>query len=47
MRMCIFRAPSDVYTLSQFLQQKFFFAWLPSTAGQWNCRCLDRPEYVE
>lgn len=46
-RMCILRAPRLTYTLSQCLQLKVFFAVDSSLAEQWNCWCLERPEYVE
>ncbi len=46
-RMCIFSAPSELYSFSQYLHLNFFLEAASSLAVQWNCWCLDRPEYVE
>lgn len=43
--ICIFKAPRETYTFSQYLQLKDFLG--PSPAAQWNCLCLERPENVE
>lgn len=38
--ICIFKAPSEVYVLLQYLQDNSFF---PCSAEQWNCLCFDKP----
>lgn len=50
--MCIFRAPSVLYALSQYLQQNVLAAAkaaddAPSFSLQWCCWCLVSPDTVE